>query len=180
MSELLKIVLTSSLTVLGGIIVFVTGQIVVKFLIEPFHNYKKLVGEIADSLVYYANVGPVVHDLYLQQLEDAVELENPRSEMTEKRLKMIIERDWERMDLAQNVLRQQASQLMGATNTIPLYKLWAFLRILPKQEEIIKASSNLIGFSNSTGSFRDRDIGKRQKDIAKYLHIKVLIKRFGE
>lgn len=170
MSELLKIVLTSSLTVLGGIIVFVTGQIVVKFLIEPFHIYKKLVGEIADSLVYFANVGPAVHDLYLQQLENTADLENPRAEMEGKRLKMILERDWERMDTAQIILRQQASQLMGVTNMIPLYKLWAFLRILPKQEEIIKASSNLIGFSNSTGLHRDRDIGKRQKDIAKHLH----------
>lgn len=180
MSELLKIVLTSSFTVLGGIVVFVTGQMIVKFLIEPFHNYKKLVGEIADSLVYFANVGPAVHDIYLQRLENAVELENPKAEMEEKRLRMIIERDWERMDAAQNVLRQQASQLMGTANMIPSYNLWAFLRILPKQEELIKASSNLIGFSNSTSSNRDLNIGRRQKDIAKYLHIKVLIKRFGK
>ena len=55
MSELEKVLLTSFLTVFGGIVVYIAGQIVMKFLIEPIHSYKKLIGEIAYSLVFYAS-----------------------------------------------------------------------------------------------------------------------------
>ncbi|MCJ7635467.1 hypothetical protein MUP77_24145, partial [Candidatus Bathyarchaeota archaeon] len=56
MSELFKIVLTSSLTIFGGIVVLTMGQIITKFFIEPIHEQFRLIGEINDSLIYYANV----------------------------------------------------------------------------------------------------------------------------
>lgn len=43
-------------TVLSGVIVFVLGQIFIKFFIEPIHELKRLMGEIADALIFYANV----------------------------------------------------------------------------------------------------------------------------
>ena len=46
---------TSCLTILGGVIVFAGGQIVVKFVIEPVQELRKLIGEIAFSLSFYAN-----------------------------------------------------------------------------------------------------------------------------
>ena len=55
MSEVEKIILTSSLTILGGVIVFVCGHIAVKFFIEPVQELRKLIGEIAFSLSFYAN-----------------------------------------------------------------------------------------------------------------------------
>ncbi len=48
--------LTASITILGGFIVFVLGQIVVKFFIEPIHEQSKTIGEIAYSLIFYANL----------------------------------------------------------------------------------------------------------------------------
>jgi hypothetical protein len=54
--EITKIVLTASVTILGGVFIYVLGQIATRFFIEPYHEYRKLVGEIADALVYYANV----------------------------------------------------------------------------------------------------------------------------
>jgi hypothetical protein len=56
MSELDKILLTSGLTIAGGFLVYVFGQIATRFLIDPYHEYRKTVGEIADTLVYYANI----------------------------------------------------------------------------------------------------------------------------
>lgn len=38
--------LTSSLTILGGVVVFSLSQIVQKFLIEPVHEQAKVIGEI--------------------------------------------------------------------------------------------------------------------------------------
>ena len=177
MSEIYQIVLTSSLTVLGGILIFVIGQLAVKFLIEPFQNYRKLVGEIADSLIYYGNIGSGLEEYYLSQLEQVQKMESPRKELVETRLKEIIANDWNRADEAKRILRQQASQLMSATNMIPMYRFWAFLRIVPKREEVIKASASLIGFSNSTQS---GGIRKGIAEIAKSLRIKILAERFGE
>src|SRR6266566_2919468 len=55
MTEVEKIIITSSLTIMGGVVVFVCGQIAVKFFIEPVHELRKLIGEIAYSLNFYAN-----------------------------------------------------------------------------------------------------------------------------
>ncbi len=177
MSELVKVILTSSLTVFGGVLIFVFGQIAVKFLIEPFHNYQILVGEIADSLVFYANVGTGLHDYYVAQLEEASSLEGYRKEIAEQRLKAIISNDWQCMDEAKRTLRQQASRLMGTANAIPFYWLWALFRLIPSRQNLIKASANLIGLSNSLGSSNSSG---REKEIARHLQIKVLKKRFGD
>jgi hypothetical protein len=45
-------------TVLSGVGVFVLGQIFIKFFIEPIHELYRLKGEIADALIFYANVPP--------------------------------------------------------------------------------------------------------------------------
>lgn len=53
MSELEKIFFTSALTIFGGVLVYVIGQVTSKFLIDPIHEQKKLIGEIGDSLIFY-------------------------------------------------------------------------------------------------------------------------------
>jgi hypothetical protein len=49
-------ILTAAVTVITGVIVYVAGQIVSKFLIEPYQEYRKVVGEIVFALVFYASV----------------------------------------------------------------------------------------------------------------------------
>jgi len=145
MSEPFKIVLTSSLTVLGGILVFVVGRIIEKFVIEPIHEQSRLIGEIADSLIFYA-------DLY----------SNPGIGKREQ------------MDEAKKVLREQASQLITRNNMIPCYKFWRYLSLghLPKRADIIEAQKNLIGLSNSIHR-GDPDVNaRRRKEIEKRLGIK--------
>ena len=120
MSDLFKIFLTSSLTVVGGVLIFVIGQIIEKFLIEPIHEQSNVIGEIADSLIFYA-------DLY----------SNPGIGKPEE------------MDEASQALRRQASRLMARTHAIRCYWLMQLLRIVPKHKDILKARQNLIGLSNS-------------------------------
>lgn len=43
-------------TVLSGTLVFVFGQILQKFFLEPIQGYKKTVGEIDNKLKFYANI----------------------------------------------------------------------------------------------------------------------------
>lgn len=44
------------LTVLIGVVVYALGQIFSNFVIEPIHKQDEIRGEIADSLVFYADV----------------------------------------------------------------------------------------------------------------------------
>lgn len=56
MTEFEQIFITSGLTIIGGIIIFVIGQLINEFLIKPFLEYKKTIGIIDEELVFYSNV----------------------------------------------------------------------------------------------------------------------------
>jgi hypothetical protein len=176
MNELTRIFLTSGLTILGGVIVFVAGQIAVKFLIEPIQNYRELVGKIASALIYYANVGPGLQDAYLASLDGLGEPERPSEQLRKQRLQEVILNDWSKIDEAKVAFRKYASELMETTNKIPLFSLLAILRIVPKRQSILKASTHLIGLSNDSRSVGDKN---RESEISKLLKIKVLTERFG-
>jgi hypothetical protein len=55
MTEIQKILLASGSTVVAGVIVFVAGQLLVKFVLEPIQELRRLIGAIAHSLAFYAN-----------------------------------------------------------------------------------------------------------------------------
>lgn len=180
MINIYDIVLTSLFTVLGGIAIFIAGQLAIKFFIDPIHAYKILIGEISYSLIYFSNVGPGLIETYFQQLENASKLDEPRKQIAEERIKGLILDDWKDIKDAKISLRKQASELMSTTNAIPFYRFWAFFRLLPKLDDINKASANLIGLSNSVGSNAGVSSPDRRKGIIKLLRIKTLSKRFGK
>ncbi len=55
-SELFKIFLTSGLTIFGGLFIYVIGQLISKFFIEPIHKQSRCIGEIYYSLIFYADL----------------------------------------------------------------------------------------------------------------------------
>jgi len=154
MSEALKIVLTALL----GVVVFVLGQIVVRFLIEPLLSQKKLIGEITGTIIFYSNVGAGIEQYYYDQIKRLTESEDPLKDIVIDRNKDILKSHWRNSDDAALTLRRQATELLGKTNAIPLYRCWAFLHLVRKLDDIVAASSQLIGMSNSThsGSFGPR------------------------
>jgi hypothetical protein len=177
MSEIYKIILTSVLTIVGGVIVFVIGQMIVKFIIEPLNEQSKLIGEIANSLIFYANVGAKVEQYYYEQIKNAYTQEEPAKTVLTERYKQILQNHWESSDEAAKILREQASKLIGLTNSIPFYKLWSLFKRFPKYDNIIKASSQLIEMSNSVHGEKSND---RTHKIATLLNLKVVLKHLGE
>jgi hypothetical protein len=173
MSEELKI----ALTVLGGLVVFVTGQIVVKFIIEPIHDQKKLIGEIAGTIIFYCNVGAGMEQHYYDQIKAINKSDDPMKGILIDRYKDLINAHWGKSDEASKVLRQQATELLGKTHAIPLYRLWAFLRRVPKLDDVIEASTQLIGMSNSTHS--DSSFDSRIEEIVRRLGIRTVAKQRG-
>jgi len=146
MSELFRIVLTSSLTILGGIAVIVGGQIIIKFFIAPIHEQSRIVGQIAESLVFYANT-------YMNP-----GIGNP-----------------DKMDEAVKALRLLASKLVATTHAIRLYGFWQSIGIIPRWADVIEASKQLIGLSNSIhrGDVLRND--GRRKEIRKRLRIETYV-----
>jgi hypothetical protein len=173
MSELLKITLTA----VGGVTVFVIGQLVAKFLIELIHEQRKLIGEIAATIIFYSNVGAGVEQHYFDQIKAIDKSEDPQKEILIERYKNILTSHWARSDEAATTLRRQATELLGKTHAIPFYGLLSRLRQVLKLENITAASSELIGMSNSTRG--EAGFSSRIENIIWLLNLKTLAKQQG-
>lgn len=77
--------LTAGLTIIGGVIVYVTGELLNQFKIKPLVELKEEIGRVASSLVYYAYIytNPNVVGKE-RQLEASHELRLRASELSAK------------------------------------------------------------------------------------------------
>ena len=173
MSEVLKIALTAA----GGVTVFVLGQVLVKFLIDPIHEQKKLIGEIAATIIFYSNVGAGMEQYYYDKIKAIADSDESQKAIVVDRYKEILKSHWGKADEAAVTLRRQATELLAKTHAIPLYGFWSFFRRVPKVEDVLTASSALIGMSNST--HRDSALDERINEIITLLDLKTLAKHRG-
>lgn len=150
MEELFKIFQTPGLTILGGVIIFVIGQIILRFIIEPILELNRIRGEIAYSLIFYANV-----------------YRNARPEYTDLR------EDTKMRDDVQKIFREQASRLCPKASIIPWFKIWELLKIVPKFQNVTAAAEELIGLSNSIHDVKMEFNGIRREKIANLLDLKI-------
>lgn len=135
MSQLTQIIFTSALTVLGGVLIYVIGQIISKFFIERIYNQADIISEINDSLIFFANI-----------------YSNPGFSAKDK------------ANEASKRLRQLATLLRSKTYMIPWYGFFEKIKIVPKLSDINEASGNLIGLSNSLYRESDRPANNRRVD----------------
>lgn len=117
--ELFKIILTSCLTIIGGIFIYTVGQIISKFFIEPIHEQKKIIAEINDVLIFYAN------QFYLYSEKD------------------------DNADKIVDKIRSLSTELRARTSFIPCYRMLSRMKWVLKEERIQEACTALIGLSNS-------------------------------
>ena len=111
-------------TVVSGTLVFVVGQIVLKFFIEPIHKQKEVIGEIADALCYYREFC-----VNLKKENEPIEISKERKDVGKK-------------------LKKLRSQLISKTYIIPYYKIFAIFKIVVKEQNIGKAEKELSILSN--------------------------------
>src|SRR6266487_2042388 len=119
MDDLTKILLT----IFGSFVVFVAGQVFVRFYIDPVLETRKVVGEIIFALTIYANVYTDPH--------------RPGSE-----------RDEERKEAARS-LRELSGRLRGQAYAVVWYGLAEGFGLLPSLLGLYQASQSLIGLSNN-------------------------------
>lgn len=124
MDDLTKILLISSLTALGTVVVFVASQILGKLVIEPVQEVKRLLGEIRHALVFHA---PAI-------------------------LTPVGDRAGE--DKAAEVLRKLSCDLHSKISSVPFYDQWAWVSkgFLPRQSDAREVAKDLLGLSNSVYS----------------------------
>jgi hypothetical protein len=111
--------MTVFLTVFSSVITFVLGQLAIKLLVDPIHDFRKTVADIALALIEYANV-------YANPGVAESEIENKVS----------------------GELRRLSARLNAQTYLIPCYPITAKIFGLPSREKVVDATINLIGLSN--------------------------------
>jgi hypothetical protein len=136
--------LTAGLTVFGGAVVLVVGQIVQRFYLEPIQEQRRIIGEIAYALTYDANV---VRELVVEE----------RAEETAARL------------------RRLASSLRATVRTIPYYAFFARRGSVPPADNVMRASRELIGWSNGLSERAGEDSHRRRDNIASELNIRIYL-----
>jgi hypothetical protein len=143
--QLISSLVTACFTATGGVLILVLGQIALRFFVEPIHKQAEIIGEIADSLTYYANIGSPI---------------SPNEEMRQEELSEVKE--------AIKNTRRQASQLRATAWTIKWYGLWHLLGLVPSRQDVLDASSAMIGFSNSIRAGRTGEHSNRVKQLLNF------------
>jgi hypothetical protein len=144
MSSLLQILLTSTFTIIGGVVVFAISQLLTKFMIEPIHEQSKAIWATADALLFYANIysGPGGLPKYSEQ--------------------------------AAINLRRCATELLVRTHALPKYNYWEKRCWVLSEVKIFKAYRNLIFLSNSLQQGSGKENREARKAIAEALCIDYL------
>src|SRR5215210_2006254 len=153
-------VVTAIFTALGAILVFAVTQTFLKLVLEPIQAQRELVGEVAHALLFYANV--------------VAEFDVPEEIAGGKGMKIGMER--EEVEETRKALRGLAGRLRASLWTIPFYDTLARMGWVRSKQDVIEASTHLVGWSNSLrrdDDWRDR----RRKIIADRLDIS---KKLGE
>jgi hypothetical protein len=112
------------ITALLAVVVFVAGQGILRFVVEPIQEQRRLIGGIAHALLYYGNV------YLVEQVEDLEKLKERRVLQLEE---------------AQNALRGLAGRLRESLWVVPAYETLARMGWVRKKADILTASKHLIG-----------------------------------
>lgn len=150
MGDLDKIILTSAFTIVGGVVVYVAGQLLSKFLIEPMHELKKTIGDVRFNLAFHA---PTIH--------------TP------------IGRTPERSEMAHDALLRNSCELLTYVDAIPFYRALSVISFgfLPSKQQVREAAIQLRGLSTYVHETGDKAeshlevIGSRVKKIESCLNL---------
>ncbi|HSH18272.1 MAG TPA: hypothetical protein VK978_02720 [Candidatus Saccharimonadales bacterium] len=125
MTELLQIVLTAALTIIGGIFLFIFGEFAKVLVVQPLQNYMEHVQLIRDRLDFYSN-----------------RVANYFSEKPN-------EDEWKLIQTINSEFRSAATLLGAKYAGITRRKLLIRLKIIPTPIKIDEAYHGLIFLSNN-------------------------------
>ncbi|MFX3625993.1 MAG: hypothetical protein ACN6I4_01415 [bacterium] len=137
-----QVILTSVLTILIGVLVFVFGRIIEKFIIEPIQKLKSCIGEVQTELIFCADV-----------------YSNPDVFEHDKKAEV------------SRVIRRLSSVLNSSINQIPFVKFFSKLKLIPNYNDTINAGVELMGLSNIMWRKDFSAINNKVENIRRLLRI---------
>jgi hypothetical protein len=156
------------LTALAAITVLVLGQIIIKFFIEPADELRKLVGDIADTLIYHSN--KITNPLRkLNDFPGGLSDSNINIKMYEEEVK-------DRQEIS-DILRQKACLLISKAHLVKGYRIFEKFGVIPKRSSIENASGNLIFLHNRMIESDPLENAKVRDEIFELLNIEYLKKK---
>jgi hypothetical protein len=123
-ADVWKIVLPAVLTLIGGVILFVVGQFLQKFVFETAQEQGKAISEVCFRLIQYASW-----------------YANPGQRRTEEQNKQAQD--------AARAIRECASRLQATTDAIYWYEFLCSISVVPSRTNVEEAIRHLIRISNS-------------------------------
>lgn len=118
-----------SIAVVSGVLTYILSQLFTEFILRPIQDYKTLKGKVAKLLVLYAQY-------YANPASNADVEQHPQ---------------W---SIASDDMRELAAEVAAFAEIKPQH--WLVFYAIPQKQDLLAASSNLIGLSNSfftTGDF---------------------------
>jgi hypothetical protein len=119
-TDVWKIVLTALSTLLGGVILFVVGQFLQKFVFETAQEQGKAISEVCFRLIHYASW-----------------YANPGIRSTDEQNKQAQD--------ASKAIRECASRLQATTDAIYWYEFLVCIEIVSVRTKVEEAIAHLIG-----------------------------------
>ena len=142
--------------ILAGVIIYVAGQIIVKIVIDPVQELKRVIADIAFKLIHYSHV---------YRISPSGD-EEASGEEAQKSI------DPEKLEQAADEYRKLASMLNAGYRLVPFYTIAKLLFFLPKEADIIDARNELIEMSEEIfAAPKSFVISERRKIIEKKLKV---------
>jgi hypothetical protein len=140
--------------ILAGVIIYVLGEIVVKIIIDPVQELKRVIADIAFKLIHYS------HIYQISSSEDTA------GEAAKKPI------DQEQLEQAANEYRKLASMLNAGYRLVPFYPLARIAFFLPREADIIEARNTLLEMSEEIfAAPKSFVIAEKRKSIEKMLKV---------
>lgn len=140
--------------ILAGVIIYVLGEIIVKIVIDPVQELKRVIADVAFKLIHYSHV------FKLSSADDS------------DTAAMEAEIAPEKLEQAADEYRKLASMLNAGLRLVPFYPLARVVFLLPKEVDIIDARNELIEMSEEIfAAPKSFVIAERRKRIEKKLKV---------
>ena len=140
--------------ILAGVIIYVLGEIIVKIVIDPVQELKRVIAEIAFKLIHYSHVFKLASS------------DEPGGEAAGEAIGR------EKLEEAADEYRRLASMLNAAYRLVPFYPLTKLMFFLPKEADIIEARNSLLEMSEEIfAAPKSFVISERRKSIQKLLKV---------
>jgi hypothetical protein len=142
--------------IIAGVIIYVAGEIIVKIVIDPVQELKRVIADIAFKLIHYSHVYRIAPS------GDG----DASGEEAQKRV------DPEKLEQAADEYRKLASMLNAGYRLVPFYAIAKLLFFLPREADIIEARNELLEMSEEIfAAPKSFVISERRKSIEKKLKV---------